>query len=253
MKKLTLTLCALAILATTAHAQTDTAKHRGWFKRDVAGAMQLQVTYRPSKLGDLNAILNKNAIPSLPENNIWLNLSMSHIHKNWLFEDGIGGSFTSTGDRNAANGIRAKYNQLQFYTRAAYNFSDNENVRLYPFVGLNLSEAMLRMQDDNRTQSTSDFSNELTNLTASKTLWNPNLGFEFGGGFDYVIKLKAKQMDRYTIQRNIPIGVRVGYYLQATNSKWKIDDNYMLNNGPANKQSAVFVSLNIGLGYAIKR
>ncbi|QKJ32651.1 hypothetical protein HQ865_23770 [Mucilaginibacter mali] len=253
MKKLTLTLCALAML-TAAHAQTDTAKHHGWFgRRDIAGAAQIQVTYRPGKLGDLNAILNKNAIPSLPENNMWLNLSMSHVHKNWLFEDGLGGSFTSTGDRNPSNGIRAKYNQFQFYTRAGYNFSNSENVRLYPFIGLNLSEAMLRIQDDNRTQSTADFSNELTNVTASKTLWNPNLGFELGGGFDYVIKLKPKQMDCYTIQRNIPIGVRVGYYLQATNSKWKIDDNYTLNNGPAGKQSAVFVSLNIGLGYAIKR
>ncbi|MES2278159.1 MAG: hypothetical protein V4592_19170 [Bacteroidota bacterium] len=252
MKKLTLTLCALAIL-TAAHAQTDTAKHRGWFKRDMAGAAQIQVTYRQSKLGQLNAILNKNGIPSLQDNNVWLNLSMSHVHKNWLFEDGLGGTFTSTGDRNAVNGIRAKYNQFQFYTRAAYNVSKDENFRLYPFVGLNLSEAMLRIQDDNRTQSTSDFSTELLNTTASKTIWNANLGFEFGGGFDYVIKLKPKQMDRYTIQRNIPIGIRVGYYLQATNTQWKIDENYKLNNGPSNKQSAVFVSLNIGLGYAVKR
>jgi hypothetical protein len=254
MKKLTTILCFLiaASGAITVKAQSDTTKH-GWFKRNIAGAMQIQGTYRQSKLGQLNTILNRNAIPSLPDNNYWLNLSMSHIHKNWLFEDGIGGTFTSTSDRNSTNGIRAKYNQFQFYTRAAYNLSQNKNFRVYPFVGINLSEAMLRIQDDNRVKSTSDFSTELLNATASKTLWNPRFGFEFGGGFDYLIKLKEKQMDRYTIQRNIPIGFRIGYYLQATNSNWKIEDNYNLNNGPNNKQSNMFVTLNIGLGYAVKR
>jgi hypothetical protein len=112
---------------------------------------------------------------------------------------------------------------------------------------------MLRIQDNARTQSTSDFSSELLNSTSSKTLWNPRFGVELGAGFDYIIKLKEKQMDCYTIQRNIPIGFRIGYYLQATDSNWKIDDNYNLNNGPNNKQSNIFVSLNIGLGYAVKK
>lgn len=255
MKKFTSTLCLFAVLAGatgTANAQSDN-NDGSWFKRNIAGAAQIQVTYRDSKLGQLNSILNNNGLPSLPDNNIWLNLSMSHIHKNWLFEDGIGGTFTSTGDRNAVNGIRAKYNQFQVFTRAGYNVSKNENISLYPFIGLNFSEAMLRIRDDNRTQSTSEFSNELLNQTASKTLWNPQFGLEFGGGFDYLIKIKSKQMDRVTIERNIPIGIRAGYYLQATNSNWKIDDNYNLNNGPSNKRSAVFVSLNIGLGYKITR
>jgi hypothetical protein len=252
MKKFTTALCFLAMFTATiaAKAQSDTTKKHGWFNRDIAGAAQVQLTYRPSKLGQLNAVLANNGITSLPTNDIWLNLSMSHIHKNWLFEDGFGGTFTSEAD---TKGIKALYNQFQFFARAAYNVSNNTSYRLYPFVGLNLSEAMLRIQDNTRTQSTSDFSTELLNSTSSKTLWNPQLGFEFGGGFDYVIKLRPKQMDCYTIERNIPIGVRVGYYLQATNTNWKIDDNYNLNNGPTNKQSAVFVSFNIGLGYGVKK
>jgi hypothetical protein len=254
MKKLLLSLCVLSLLtaAFTANAQSDTTKRHGWFNHPIAGAMQLQLTYRQSKLGSLNSILNANGIHSLPDNNIWLNLSMSHIHKNWLFEDGLGGTFTSTGDANSS-GIKAKINQIQFYTRAGYNVSQNKDFRLFPFIGLNFSEAMLRIQDDARTQSTSNFGTELTNLTASKTLWNPQLGIELGGGFDYLIKMKPKQMDRYTIQRNIPIGIRVGYYLQATNTQWKIDNDYNLNNGPNDKQSMVFVSFNIGLGYEVKR
>jgi len=254
MKKLLLPLCALLLLtgAMNANAQVDTSKKRGWFRRDLAGTLQLQLTYRQSQLGQLNSALNADGIHSLPNNNIWLNLSMSHIHKNWLFEDGLGGSFTSASDANG-NGIKANLNQIQFYTRAGYNISKSTDFRLFPFIGLNLSEAMLRIQDDARTQSTSNFGTELTNLTASKTLWNPQLGFEFGGGFDYLIKMKPKHMDAYTIQRNIPIGVRVGYYLQATNMSWKIDNNYTLNNGPADKQSMVFLSLNIGLGYEVKK
>lgn len=252
MKKTTITLfTVLALLSGISATQAQTTGGSGWFKKDIAGAFQIQGTYRQSKLDQLNGILAQNGLAALPDNNYWLNLSMSHIHKNWLFEDGLGGTFTS--DSKNANNLKVLYNQFQFYTRAGYNVSKSINYRLYPFLGLNLSEAMLRVQDNQRTQSTSDFSTELLNSTSSKTLWNPRLGFELGGGFDYIIKLKEKQMDCYTIQRNIPIGFRIGYYLQVTDSNWKIDDNYNLNNGPNNKQSNIFVSLNIGLGYAVKK
>lgn len=253
MKKLTVILCFLFVLTGVicAKAQSDTTRHHGWFSHATAGAAQVQVTYRQSKLGQLNAILNNNQIGSLPGNNVWINLSMSHIHRRWLFEDGIGATPTSTA--NNGNNLKAKYNQFQLYTRAAYNVSESSDFRLYPFVGLNFSEAMLRIQDNARTESTSDFSQELLNSTSSKTMWNPQFGLEFGGGFDYVIKMKPKQMDCYTIERNIPIGIRLGYYLQTTSTKWKIDDNYSLNNGPSNKQSAVFISFNIGLGYEVKK
>lgn len=253
MKKLTLILTFLSVWAgiINAKAQSDTSRRGGWFRHDIAGAAQIQVTYRQSKLGQLNGILNNNQIGSLPGNDIWINLSMSHIHHNWIFEDGLGATPTSTATNG--NNLKAKYNQFQLYTRAAYNVSRSSGYRLYPFVGLNFSDAMLRIQDNARTESVSDFSQELLNSTSSKTLWNPQFGLEFGGGFDYVIKMKPKQMDCYTIERNIPIGIRFGYYLQATSTKWKIDDNYSLNNGPSNKQSAVFVSFNIGLGYEVKK
>jgi len=234
-------------------ALTTTANAQSAMKKDIAGTMQFQGMFRESKLGQLNGILNANGIPSLPDNNYWINLSMNHVHKKFVFENGIGGSFTSTSAPNSTNGIHAKYNQFQVYTRAGYNVAKRENMRLFPFVGLNLSQAVLRIRDDKRTQSTSDFSQELLNSTSSKTLWNPRFGLEFGGGFDYLIPIKDKKVDNYTIHRNIPIGVRIGYYLQASNSNWKIDDNYNLSNGPNNKQSGVFVNVNIGLGYKVQR
>nr|WP_294796486.1 hypothetical protein [uncultured Mucilaginibacter sp.] len=249
MNKLTKTLLFSAGIV----AITATANAQSTMKKDIAGTMQIQGMFRESKLGQLNGILNANGIPSLPDNNYWINLSMNHVQKRFVFEDGIGASFTSTSAPNSTNGIHAKYNQFQIYGRAGYNVSTNENIRAFPFIGLNLSQAVLRIRDDKRTQSTSDFSPELLNLTASKTLWNPRFGLEFGGGFDYLIRAKDKKMDNYTIHRNIPIGVRIGYYLQASNRNWKIDGDYNLNNGPNNKQSGVFVNVNIGLGYKVQR
>ncbi|MCC8424950.1 hypothetical protein [Mucilaginibacter sp. UR6-11] len=249
MTKLTYTLlfaAGLLTIGTTARAQDD-------FPKEVAGTMQVQGMYRQSKLGQLNGILNANGIPALPESNYWLSLSMNHIRNNWVIEDGIGASFTSTSASNAANGIRAKYNQYQIYGRLGYDVSTTAKMRAFPFVGINLSTAMLRIQDNSRMQNTSNFSPELLNLTASKTLWNPRFGLEFGGGFDYLIPMKDKKMDNISIHRSLPIGIRLGYYLQTSNSPWRVDDNYKLQNGPDNKQSNVFINLNIGLGYKVQR
>jgi hypothetical protein len=237
---------SIVMTAPTANAQRMMSK-------EISGTMQLQGMYRESKLGQLNGILNANGIPSLPDNNYWLNLSMNHINKRFVMENGIGASLTSTSAPNSANGIYAKYNQFQIYGRAGYNVVTDEKMRLFPFVGINLSNAMLRIRDDKRMQSTSDFSAELLNSTSSKTIWNPRFGLEFGAGFDYLIGVTDKKIDNYTIHRYIPIGVRVGYYLQTSNSNWKVDDNYNLNNGPNNKQSNIFINVNIGLGYKVQR
>ncbi len=110
----------------------------------------------------------------------------------------------------------------------------------------------MNIQDKGREQNVSNFNQELLNSTSSKTLYQANLGIELGAGFDYVIKLKPKQMDCFTVQRNIPIGIRAGYYIHAASGDWRIND-YKLNNGPDNNQGAVFVSLNIGLGYSVKK
>jgi hypothetical protein len=251
MKKFTFTLLTTALILSgiaSAMAQsTDTVKTMGWFHHQVAGAAQIQITYRQAKLGQLNQVLNVNGLPSLGNNDIWINASTSHIHGKWLFEDGIGFTPITTSE---ANNLKAKFNQYQLYTRVAYNVSNNANIRLYPFAGLNFSDAVLNIQDNNRIQSTSDFSQELLNSTSSKTFYQPNFGIELGAGMDYVIKLKSKNMGCFTVQRNIPIGLRAGYYINAAQGDWKID-SYKLQTGPNEKQSAVFVSFNIGLGYEV--
>ncbi|RWY52484.1 hypothetical protein [Mucilaginibacter gilvus] len=249
MKKLN----KLLVLAAAILTITSAANAQGMMGKEVSGTMQIQGMYRQSKLGQLSGILNANGIPALPDNNYWLNVSMNHSRKNWIMEDGIGASFMSNSAANTTNGIRAKYNQYQIYGRLGYNVATHEKMRAFPFVGLNLSAAMLNIRDDKRTQNTSDFSTELLNQTASKTLWNPRFGLEFGAGFDYLIGIKDKKIDSYTIHRSLPIGVRFGYYLQASNSNWKIDDNYKLQNGPNNKQSNIFINVNIGLGYKVQR
>jgi hypothetical protein len=92
----------------------------------------------------------------------------------------------------------------------------------------------------------------LLNSTASKTFWQPNFGIELGAGFDYVIKLKSKKMDCFEVERNIPIGIHAGYYINAYASDWKVD-GYKLQNNANQKQNAVFIAFNIGLGYKVKK
>ena len=149
------------------------------------------------------------------------------------------------------NDIRIRYNQYQAYWRIGYNVSNNSSYRLYPFAGVNLSAAVLNIQDKPAERSVTNFSDELLNATVSKTFYQPNFGVELGGGIDFVIKLTPKVMDCVTIQRNIPVGFRVGYYINTYASNWKLD-GYGLGSNPNQKQSAVFATFNIGLGYAVK-
>jgi len=252
MKKLInslLFITALFGVTSVKAQQADTVKTKGWFKHDIAGAIQLQVTYRKGDISQLDQALNTNGIPSISEYDVWINASMSHVFNNWLLEDGLGFTPVAT---SSLNNLDAKYNQYQAFFRAGYNISQNSNFRLYPFAGINFSAAVLDIQDNNRIQSTSNFSDEILNSTSSKTFYQPNFGIELGAGFDYLIKMKPKKMDCFTIERNIPIGIRAGYYINTYAGDWKID-NYSLQNGPTQKQSAVFLSFNIGLGYEVKK
>ena len=239
---------AVLTVATTVKAQ-DTVKTKGWFRHEIAGAAQIQLTYRKGKTLQLNQDLARVGIPALNSNDIWINASMSHYKHNWIMEDGLGFTPIAT---SSVNDLKARYNQYQAYFRAGYNLSKNNDIKLYPFVGINFSAAVLNIQDNASTKSVTDFTQELLNSTSSKTFYQPNFGIELGGGFDYLIKLKPKKMDFIEVQRNIPIGIRAGYYINTYAGNWKID-NYSLNNGPSQKQSAVFISFNIGLGYVLNR
>jgi hypothetical protein len=240
---------ALFSVVTVKAQKTDTVKTNGWFKQGIAGAAQLQLTYRKASIGQLNGALNANGIPSIKPNNLWINASMSHIWDNWIMENGIG--FTPIASAEA-NGIRARYNQYQVYGRVGYNVAQSPDFRLYPFVGVNFSAAVLNIRDRNAIDNTNSFSDELLNKTSSKTFYQPNFGIELGGGFDYLIKVKPKKMDCYTIERSIPIGVRAGYYINAYAGDWNVD-SHTLHDSPNQKQGAVFVSFNIGLGYKISK
>jgi hypothetical protein len=252
MKKFTYCLIFAAFLCTAISAKaqkSDTLKMHSWFHHDIAGAAQIQLTYRKGNIDQLNNALASNGFAPINPNNLWINASMSHINKNWIMEDGLGFTPISSSEEN---GVKMKYNQYQAFFRLGYNLSTSSDVRFYPFAGLNFSAAVLDIQDKNKVQSVNTLSNELLNQSATKILYQPNFGVELGLGLDYVIKMTPKQIDCVTIKRNIPVGIRAGYYINTYASDWKID-NYGLTNGPGQKQSAVFVSFNIGLGYEVKR
>lgn len=220
-----------------------------WMNHNIAGVFGVQVTYRHTNLSQINQALNSNGIPSLNDRDIWINLTMDHIHNKWIFEDGIGATPLST---SRIGDLKAKFGQAQAYFRAGYDVTKNSPFRFFPFAGLNFTGAMLHIQDNARTNAASTFSQEILNSTSSKTFYQGNFGIELGAGLDYVIKLKSKSMDCVTVERNIPIGIRAGYYINTSQSDWKVDD-HSLNNSPDKKQSAIFVSLNIGLGYNVHK
>src|SRR3569833_324533 len=256
MKNSLLILTAFILLFSLSFANaqnSDTTRKGGWFSHnmhDIAGTAQIQATYRYTYMGPLNRILFADGLPTLGNNDIWLNLSMNHIHNNWIIEDGIGFTpwTTATG-----NGVKTSFNQYQAFIKLGYNVVKSTDFRAFPFAGINVSAAVLNIEDNTHIKSTSDFSDELTNSSISKTFWQPNFGIELGGGFDYLIKMKEKSMDCLTIERSIPIGVRAGYYINAAQGDWRVDNNYKLQNGPDKNQSSFFLSVNIGLGYEIKK
>jgi hypothetical protein len=251
MKKLTyLILFASFLCNAIAVKAQDTTKMHGWMHHDIAGAAQIQVTYRKGNIDQLNRALNANGFSNINPDNIWINASMSHINKNWIMEDGIG--FTPIASTEN-DGVKVKYNQYQLFGRLGYNLSNSTDFRLFPFAGLNFSAAVLDIQDKNKTQAAGSLTNEILTQSASKILYQPNFGVELGLGFDGVIKMKAKQIDCITIERNVPIGLRVGYYINTYASDWKIDSYGLSSNGANQKQSQVFVSFNIGLGYEVKK
>lgn len=248
MKKIfPLLLSAALFISFNVRAQTRDTTYR-WMRHTKAGAVQIQLTYRQADISGLNQALTADGLRPISPNNVWLNLSMHHIDGNFITEDGVGLTPLAM---SSNNGLYAKYNQYQVFFRFAYNILPAGDAKLYPFAGLNLSAAVLDIDDDARLQNTGSLAGELLNNTSSKTLYQPNFGIELGAGFDYLIPVKAKQIDCFVIKRNIPVGVRVGYYINTYSSDWKVD-NYGLAGGNQ-KQSAVFASFNIGLGYELSK
>lgn len=229
--------------------QVDTVKTDKWFKQPKVGSALIGVTYRKTNINGLNRVLNANGFPALGSNNVWINATMDHVYGKVIMEDGIG--FTPI-TKSEVNGLKAKYNQYNAFLRFGYDVSSSSQYRLFPFAGVNFNAAVLNIQDKNRIESTNDFSTELLNSTSSKTFYQPNVGIDLGMGFDYLIKLRSKQMDNVLVERSIPIGIRAGYYIDAYQGDWKVND-HKLQNSPDNKTNAFFVSLNIGIGYRVSK
>jgi hypothetical protein len=250
MKKVTVLLLLPAFIGImSARAQeTNSGNSNDVFNRDVDGAVQFQLMYRPGNISQINNALNANGLHSINENAWWINISMHHESHKWVTEDGLGFTPIATSENN---GLDVKYNQYQAFFRAGYNISPGSDFKLYPFIGGTFTAAVLNIEDHNGIRSAPTFSDELLNSTATKTYFQPNLGIELGAGFDYLIKVKPRQIECMTVQRSIPIGVRAGYYFNAWAGDWRIN-GYGFSS-PNEKQNAAFVTFNIGLGYEVHK
>src|ERR1700710_2684527 len=100
MKKILITMGIALSTVTGAMAQMGR-------DHDFAGQFQIQATYRPYNMDNLNSALNAGGLPALGSNAVWIDLSMSHFHKKWLTEDGLGATPMTTSE---ANGIKTSFN-----------------------------------------------------------------------------------------------------------------------------------------------
>ena len=249
---LLVTICLAPTLAKAQNAdtvKTQSQMHSGWHK-DMTGGLELQAEYRKNNVRDINAYLVPKGFPLLANNSTWFNLSMTRMYNNRLITTlGIGGTAPESA---TANNVKVSIFRGQIQIGAGYNLSTNAAYRFYPTVGLNFQNSFLKVKDNGNINSTTDFGQEITQSSSSKTLNQHTFGIELGGGFDYVIHLKSKQMDCVTVDRTIPIGIRAGYYIAASNSDWKVD-GHKLTTGPDSKPNGVFLTFVLGLGYGVHK
>lgn len=216
---------------------------------EFSGGINFQAGYRKNNIDQLNSALGKNGLPTLSDNNIWYNLSFTHDYKHVITELGLGFTIPSKTD---VNSIKTSYYQDQFFFRAGYNIANSSDFRLYPFAGINVSRAVLQIKDNRSSSNTNNFNTQLLTPTLAKTIHQNNFGIDLGAGFDYLIKLKSKQIEGHEIHRTLPLGIRAGYYFQTSASKWKFDEN-SIDNSPQQKTNSFFATISIGLGYLITK
>jgi opacity protein-like surface antigen len=252
MKNTSLLTLLLAVVTLSAKAQTNNNSNDSTrYRHHREGGFSLQIGYREkNNLGQLNQALGINGIPSLAENNIWFGLAFNHVyHDKIITELGLGFIAPS---RSKVNDLKVTYNQGEVFYRIGYNIAKTDNYRLYPFAGISLAHARLKIKDNAAINSVNDFSDQILNQSSSKTIHQSNFGWQLGLGYDYLVTLKSVQKGMHTFKRTLPIGLRAGYAFQGNPSDWKID-NHSLSNGPAQKNNSLFVSLSIGLGYSVKK
>lgn len=249
LKKLLLfaLLCGSAALA---QAQNNDDGYYGFRHLPYSVTSNLMLGIRSRDLSQLNRSLNANGITAVSGNNPWFGLSVEQLFRQRLnLELGVAANASSSG---FSQGIEAHYLQSQLFMRFGYNLTKTDNFRFYPFLGLNLSYQSLNLKDNLGINRTSDFNNTLLNYTASKTLDNASFGVELGLGYAYYIPLKTRMKGNVEVKESLPIGLRAGYYLQATSDDWYVED-HALTNGPDKKGSNVFVTLTVGIGTLIRR
>lgn len=252
MKNTSLLTLLLAVVTLSAKAQTNNISNDSThYRHQREGGLSLQIGYRAkNNLGQLNQALGINGIPSLAENNIWFGLAFNHVYNaKVITEFGLGFIAPS---RSTVNDLKVTYNQGEIFYRIGYNIARTSDYRLYPFAGVSLARASLKIRDNAAINSVNDFNSQILNQSSGKTIRQSSFGWQLGLGYDHLVKLKTVQKGTYTYERTLPIGLRAGYAFQANPSDWKVDDHSLLN-GPAQKNNSFFISLAVGLGYSVRK
>lgn len=185
-----------------------------------------------------NRLLNRPEYER-PGNSIFSFNAGWNVERNHLLFDVnfvFGNSFTGDADKRSSS-----ISLFGTGLNLGYNFSNNQNIRIYPFAGISYNVYMVKL---NKDLSAIPFdsvlqSNAVQQRTEPLTFTNGLFCYQAGFGIDF-----TKQKERYRHS----IGIRASYNGSFSREIWRINEIQLLQNGPSDKVSQFNVSLQFGLG-----
>jgi hypothetical protein len=146
------------------------------------------------------------------------------------FAFGFGSSFSGNADTRSTGMVN-----FNSSVKVGYNLSNNNAIRIYPFIGLGVD--MYRVTF-NKDVSAIPFDSVLQSTTwqqktAPLSFTNTFIVYKAGLSVDFVSKKNNR----------ISTGLRAGYTGSFGNRAWRINDNQLLSNAPKDNLSSWFVSI----------
>lgn len=229
MKLIVMTLLLFSNAVCFAQNKSDSVRlffHYGFgYHNQSFNGLNNRIANRPEyeKLG--SSIVSINAGWNIERHHVMLN-------SNFVFGNSL------TGDANKRSSSLSLFG---IELNLGYNFSRNQNIRIYPFAGISYNAYLARL---NKDVSSIPFdsvlqSNAVQQRTEPVTFTNGLLCYQAGFAVDFI-----KQRGRYIRS----IGIRASYGGSFTGETWRINETQLLQNAPSDKVKQFNVSLQFGVG-----
>jgi hypothetical protein len=221
-------LAALLIISITAQAQHHKKRPVGstasmYFGMGAAGQSFSQLNSRIAARPELQPLRKTQGM---------FYLGFAKERKNVLFDFnfGVGSSLSGDAERKSSN--------ISMFTSSiniGYNFSNNKNIRVYPFIGIGGETFMAKFFRD---VSAIPFDSVLQNTswqqrTAPSKFTSNFFTYKLGFAVDFLNKNNP----------HYAIGLKVGYTGGFKDVSWRVNDNQVLANAPVDRLSGWFASI----------